>query len=215
MAIGRGQISAQIDGKLRGARGEKKKKLQVIKKPNSKKPKVFKVQSKSGTIQEAIQPSKGEVTMPLNKRGKKIMKSMKEQYGSKKGENVFYASLNKGKIKGVEKKLLGGLLVKGMRELVKSKPYQAARKTTMQKTAEAYKKSIADRNKPKAIKEAEKDTKFMRGLQKLDTSRVKGEKLMDMSQFLIKEARSSGRRDMTKVGRGLRRASYEIGRAHV
>ena len=50
MAIGRGQISAQIDGKLRGARGEKKKKLQVKKKLNSKKPKVFKVQSKSDTI---------------------------------------------------------------------------------------------------------------------------------------------------------------------
>ena len=173
MAIGRGQISAQIDGKLRGARGEKKKKLQVIKKPNSKKPKVFKIQSKSGTIQEAIQPSKGEVAM-----------------------------------KGVKKRLLGGLLVTGMRQLVKSKPYQAARKTTMEKTAEAYKKTIADRNKPKVIKDAEKDTKFMRGLQKLDSSRVKGEKLMDMSQFLIKQARSSGRRDMTKVGRGLRRASY-------
>jgi|TARA_R110000824_G_scaffold195804_1_gene378720 hypothetical protein len=43
MAIGRGQISAQIDGKLRGARGEKKKKIQVKKKPNSKKSKVFKV----------------------------------------------------------------------------------------------------------------------------------------------------------------------------
>ncbi len=43
MAITRAQISAQIDGKLRGARGEKKKKLQVKKKLNSKKPKVFKV----------------------------------------------------------------------------------------------------------------------------------------------------------------------------
>jgi hypothetical protein len=43
MAIGRGQISAQIDGKLRGARGEKKKKIQVKKKLRSKKPKVFKV----------------------------------------------------------------------------------------------------------------------------------------------------------------------------
>ncbi len=43
MAIGRGQISAQIDGKLRGARGEKKKKIQVKKKLSSKKPKVFKV----------------------------------------------------------------------------------------------------------------------------------------------------------------------------
>jgi len=42
--------------------------------------------------------------MPLTKKGKKIMKSMKEEYGSKKGKTVFYASANKGKIKGVEKK---------------------------------------------------------------------------------------------------------------
>ena len=33
--------------------------------------------------------------MPLNKKGKKIMKSMKKQYGKKRGEQVFYASLNK------------------------------------------------------------------------------------------------------------------------
>ena len=31
------------------------------------------------------------------------MKSMKKQYGSKRGETVFYASKNKGTIKGVEK----------------------------------------------------------------------------------------------------------------
>ena len=43
MPIGRGQIRQQIEGKLRGARGEKKKRLQVKKKPNSKKRKVFKV----------------------------------------------------------------------------------------------------------------------------------------------------------------------------
>ena len=43
MAIGRGQITAQINGKLRGARGEKKKKSQVKNKLNGKKPKVFKV----------------------------------------------------------------------------------------------------------------------------------------------------------------------------
>jgi len=29
---------------------------------------------------------------------------MKKTYGSKKGEKVFYASRNKGKIKGVDKK---------------------------------------------------------------------------------------------------------------
>ena len=36
--------------------------------------------------------------MPLNKKGKKIMKSMKKQYGKKRGEQVFYATLNKKKI---------------------------------------------------------------------------------------------------------------------
>ena len=46
--------------------------------------------------------------MPLNKKGKKILKSMKEQYGSD-AEQVFYASKNKGVIKNVEKKMSGGL----------------------------------------------------------------------------------------------------------
>ena len=32
------------------------------------------------------------------------MKSMKKQYGKKKGEKIFYASKNKGTIKGVEKR---------------------------------------------------------------------------------------------------------------
>ncbi len=42
--------------------------------------------------------------MPLNKKGKKILKKMRETYGNKKGESVFYASMNKGTISGVEKK---------------------------------------------------------------------------------------------------------------
>jgi len=42
--------------------------------------------------------------MPLSKKGKKIMKSMKKQYGKKRGEKVFHASHNKGVIKGVKKK---------------------------------------------------------------------------------------------------------------
>ena len=41
--------------------------------------------------------------MPLTVKGKKIMKSMKKQYGAKRGETVFYASRNKGVIKWVEK----------------------------------------------------------------------------------------------------------------
>ena len=42
--------------------------------------------------------------MPLNEKGKKIMKSMRKQYGKKRGEQVIYASKNKGTIKGVEKR---------------------------------------------------------------------------------------------------------------
>ena len=40
--------------------------------------------------------------MPLNEKGKKIMKSMRKQYGKKRAETIFYASKNKGTIKGVE-----------------------------------------------------------------------------------------------------------------
>jgi len=42
--------------------------------------------------------------MPLSKKGVKIKKAMTESYGKKRGEEVFYASANKGAIKGVEKK---------------------------------------------------------------------------------------------------------------
>ena len=42
--------------------------------------------------------------MPLTEKGKKTLAAMKKQYGAKKGKEVFYASINKGKIKGAEKK---------------------------------------------------------------------------------------------------------------
>jgi hypothetical protein len=41
--------------------------------------------------------------MPLTKKGSKIKSAMKEEYGGKKGEQVFYASQNKGTIKGTHK----------------------------------------------------------------------------------------------------------------
>lgn len=41
--------------------------------------------------------------MPLTSKGKEVMKSMKRTYGGKRGEQVFYASANAGKLKGVEK----------------------------------------------------------------------------------------------------------------
>mgnify|MGYP001609524164 CR=1 FL=1 len=42
--------------------------------------------------------------MPLTDKGKNIKKAMKKEYGEEKGEKVFYASENKGTIKGVKKK---------------------------------------------------------------------------------------------------------------
>lgn len=41
--------------------------------------------------------------MPLTKKGTKIKKAMLKQYGKTKGTKVFYASENKGTIKGVHR----------------------------------------------------------------------------------------------------------------
>ena len=54
--------------------------------------------------------------MPLTKKGEKIMDAMKSEYGAKRGESVFYASKNKGRIEGVEKKAKGGDVGKSREE---------------------------------------------------------------------------------------------------
>jgi hypothetical protein len=41
--------------------------------------------------------------MPLTEKGRKILASMREQYGEEEGERVFYASKNAGTISGVDK----------------------------------------------------------------------------------------------------------------
>jgi len=48
--------------------------------------------------------AKMEAEVPLTKKGAKIKKAMAKEYGAKKGERVFYASINAGKIKGAEGK---------------------------------------------------------------------------------------------------------------
>ena len=35
--------------------------------------------------------------MPLTSEGNKVLSAMKKQYGEKKGKEVFYASINKGR----------------------------------------------------------------------------------------------------------------------
>jgi hypothetical protein len=46
--------------------------------------------------------------MPLTEKGEKILASMKKQYGPEKGEQVFYASKNAGKLSGVDDSLNPG-----------------------------------------------------------------------------------------------------------
>jgi hypothetical protein len=66
--------------------------------------------------------------MPLTSKGKKIMGSMRKQYGSKKAKKVFYASKNKGNIKGVDEmesyKKIGYILAEalGLTESESGKP---------------------------------------------------------------------------------------------
>ena len=59
--------------------------------------------------------------MPLTDKGQKIKKSMVKQYGPKKGEQVFYASANKGTITGIEKRKHAnkGGLISGFPKLAK------------------------------------------------------------------------------------------------
>jgi len=40
--------------------------------------------------------------MPLTPKGEKILRNMIDEYGPRKGREVFYASINAGKIKGAE-----------------------------------------------------------------------------------------------------------------
>jgi hypothetical protein len=42
--------------------------------------------------------------MPLSKKGQKIKRAMNKTYGLKKARAVFYATANKGRIKGVHRR---------------------------------------------------------------------------------------------------------------
>lgn len=42
--------------------------------------------------------------MPLTKKGRKIKRAMQKSYGKKRGARVFYASQNKGTIRGTHRR---------------------------------------------------------------------------------------------------------------
>lgn len=57
--------------------------------------------------------------MPQTKKGKEIMSVMEKEYGAKKGKAVYFASIVKGKIKGVEGKGGKGTLNKAKKTYTK------------------------------------------------------------------------------------------------
>lgn len=42
--------------------------------------------------------------MPLTKKGRTVLTAMRKQYGTKKGTSVFHASINKGTLRGAERR---------------------------------------------------------------------------------------------------------------
>jgi hypothetical protein len=93
--------------------------------------------------------------MPLTSKGKKIMGAMRKQYGSKKGEEVFYASKNKGNIKGVDEmesyKKIGYILAEalGLTESESGKPKQKGSGKPKQKGSEKPKEKGSEKPKEK------------------------------------------------------------------
>lgn len=43
------------------------------------------------------------IDVPMTKKGAKIRRAMRKFYGKKKGDQVYFASVNKGTITGAEK----------------------------------------------------------------------------------------------------------------
>ena len=100
-----------------------------------------------------------------------------------------------------KKMLAGGLLTKGLKAAVKSNPYKIFKKKVMKDTAALYKK--APQMDPDRA--SFKDKKFMKGLQKLDVQRMKGQKLVDMTQFVLLAARKDGKKPVVREMRKTRR----------
>ena len=110
--------------------------------------------------------------MPLTEKGKEIMKSMKKQYGKKKGEEVFYASKNKGTIKGVEKASEGKMMT--FRQFVKKMAGEQISDKEAQRLKTSYIKKIA--GSQVSEKEAQRLLKQVPKMKKGKMARVKAVK---------------------------------------
>lgn len=78
---------------------------------------------------------------PLTKKGNKILAKMRERYGKKKGESVFYASKNKGTISGVDGKTKD-VSAKEIRRQIDELKRRANDKTLSKQQREYYKEKL-------------------------------------------------------------------------
>ena len=60
--------------------------------------------------------------MPQTKKGREIENAMEKEYGTVKGKRVYFASIVKGKIKGVEGKGGTGRLAKAKKTYIRNHP---------------------------------------------------------------------------------------------
>jgi hypothetical protein len=68
-----------------------------------------------GTVATDAAPDRRLAQDPLTAKGEKILNSMRDKYGEKKGESVFYASKNAGKISGVDQDAEDAVVYHGTR----------------------------------------------------------------------------------------------------
>ena len=147
--------------------------------------------------------------LELKKKGK-IIRTQPKLPGMKKGKSVTIKPV--GMVFKVEKKLAGGLLTTGIKAAIRSEPYKKAIKKLIEKKRKSYNEEIKRRVK-RGSAMTPKELKEFKGLEKLDIQGDKSKKIFDMTQFVLNEARKSGRKDITKSMRKSRRKIVDYGRS--
>ena len=147
--------------------------------------------------------------LELKKKGK-IIRTQPKLPGMKKGKSITIKPV--GMVFKVEKKLAGGLLGTGIKAAIRSEPYKKAIKKLIEKKRKSYNEEIKRRVK-RGSAMTPKELKEFKGLEKLDIQGDKSKKIFDMTQFVLNEARKSGRKDVTRTMRKSRRKIVDYGRS--
>ena len=91
--------------------------------------------------------------MPLTAKGERILEAMQKEYGHKKGEQVFYASINAGTIEGAEKDMAT------KKKTTRKKRRSAKQRANDKRLGQMARKRAAARRKANPKKKAKRKTK--------------------------------------------------------